>query len=226
METRELQLEEHVADGVIHVAGIAASLVAIIFLIAIYAPNGSGGMIAALAVYGATMVGLFSTSAAYHLTPSKDWKPLLQRFDHAAIFLKIAGTYTPLVAVMGGVYAYGVLAIVWLGALSGAATRLVFGDRFAKLSIGLYLLLGWASVLLVGLMFERLPSGAAIMVIAGGLLYTIGVVFHVWERLKFQKAIWHGFVLVASSMPLYCCCLGFAANCRLTQRWRVHKPRP
>ena len=199
MNARELLIEEHVADGVIHVAGIAASLVAISFLIAIYAPEGSSGMIAALAIYGATMVGLFSTSAAYHLVPAKNWKPLLQRFDHAAIFLKIAGTYTPLVAVMGGVYAYGVLAMVWAGALVGAVLRLVFGDRFAGISIGLYLMLGWASVLLISQMFERLPTGAAIMVIVGGLLYTIGVIFHVWERLKFQKAIWHGFVLVASS---------------------------
>jgi hemolysin III len=100
---------------------------------------------------------------------------------------------------MGGVYAYGVLAMVWAGALVGAALRLIFGDRYAGISIGLYLMLGWASVLLISQMFERLPTGAAIMVIVGGLLYTIGVIFHVWERLKFQKAIWHGFVLVASS---------------------------
>lgn len=199
MVSRELQIEEHVADGIIHVAGIAASLVAIAFLIAIHAPQGSLGMTAALAIYGVCVVLLFSTSAAYHLIPRQEWKPLLQRFDHAAIFLKIAGTYTPLVVVMGGMYAYGVLAMVWAGALAGVLLRLVAGERFSAVSIGLYLLLGWASVLLVSQMFERLPFGAALLVIAGGLLYTVGVVFHVWERLKFQKAIWHGFVLAASA---------------------------
>lgn len=199
MQARELRIEEHVADGVIHVAGIAASLVAIAFLIAIYAPQGSAGMTAALAIYGICVVLLFSTSAAYHLIPHREWKPVLQRFDQAAIFLKIAGTYTPLVAVMGGAYAYGVLAMVWAGAVAGVLLRLFAGDKFSAVSIGLYLLLGWASVLLVSQMFERLPVGAAILVIAGGLLYTVGVVFHVWERLKFQKAIWHGFVLAASA---------------------------
>lgn len=179
MQARELRIEEHVADGVIHVAGIAASLVAIAFLIAIYAPQGSAGMTAALAIYGICVVLLFSTSAAYHLIPHRKWKPVLQRFDHAAIFLKIAGTYTPLVAVMGGAYAYGVLAMVWAGAVAGVLLRLFAGEKFSAVSIGLYLVLGWASVLLVSQMFERLPVGAAILVIAGGLLYTVGVVFHV-----------------------------------------------
>jgi hemolysin III len=199
MVERVISRAEHTADGVIHVAGISASLVAVVFLMALYLPQGSAGMTAALGVYGLTVILLFCASAAYHLIPRDDWKPLLQRFDHAAIFLKIAGTYTPLVVIMGGLYAYGVLAVVWVGAVSGAIMRIRFGDRFAGVSVGLYLVLGWTSVALVFLMFERLPLGAAILVITGGLLYTVGVAFHVWERLLFQKAIWHGFVLAASA---------------------------
>jgi hemolysin III len=199
MVERVISRAEHTADGVIHVAGISASLVAVVFLMALYLPQGSAGMTAALGVYGLTVILLFCASAAYHLIPRDDWKPLLQRFDHAAIFLKIAGTYTPLVVIMGGLYAYGVLAVVWVGAVSGAIMRIRFGDRFAGVSVGLYLVLGWTSVALVFLMFERLPLGAAILVIIGGLLYTIGVAFHVWERLVYQKAIWHGFVLAASA---------------------------
>ncbi|MGB8816874.1 MAG: hemolysin III family protein [Rhizobiaceae bacterium] len=199
MSERVLSHAEHTADGVIHVAGIVASLVAVAFLMAAYLPQGSAGMSAALAVYGVTVILLFCASAAYHLIPHHDWKPLLQRFDHAAIFLKIAGTYTPLVVVMGSLFAYGVLAMVWAGALAGAAMRITFGDRFAGFSAGLYLMLGWTSVALIWLMFERLPTGAAVMVIIGGLLYTVGVAFHVWENLRFQKAIWHAFVLAAST---------------------------
>ena len=156
-------------------------------------------MAVALAIYAMTVIALFLASAANNMIRHHDWKPLLQRFDHAAIYLKIAGTYTPLVVVMGSLYAYIVLAVVWTGALAGAALRMIFGDRFAKISIGLYLLLGWMSLAMLWLMFERLPMGAAVLVIVGGLLYTVGVVFHVWERLHFQRAIWHTFVLAASA---------------------------
>ena len=199
MAERALTQAEHAADGAIHVAGIAASLVAVAFLLAIQMNNGPDSMSAALTIYGITVILLFSASAAYHLVPSTNWKPLLQRFDHAAIFLKIAGTYTPLVVIMGSAWAYAVLALVWAGAASGAVMRIATGDRFAGFSAGLYLVLGWASVFLISLMFERLPWGAALLVVIGGLLYTAGVPFHIWERLKFQKAIWHGFVLAASS---------------------------
>jgi hemolysin III len=199
MAERALSLAEHAADGAIHVAGIASSLVAVSFLLAIQLNNGPASMSAALAVYGVSVILLFTASAAYHLVPSQSWKPLLQRFDHAAIFLKIAGTYTPLVVIMGSAWAYAVLALVWAGAGAGAVMRIATGDRFAGFSAGLYLVLGWASVLLISLMFERLPWGAALLVVVGGLLYTAGVPFHIWERLKFQKAIWHGFVLAASA---------------------------
>ncbi len=190
---------EHAVDGVIHALGIAASLTAFAALLAIYFPQGTVGMAVALAIYAVTVVALFLASAANNMILRHDWKPLLQRFDHAAIYLKIAGTYTPLVVVMGSLYAYVVLAVVWAGALAGAALRLVFGDRFARISIGLYLLLGWMSMAMVWLMFERLPTGAAVLVVVGGLLYTVGVLFHVWERLRFQRAIWHSFVLAAST---------------------------
>ena len=190
---------EHAVDGAVHAIGIAASLAAFTALLAIYFPQGTIGMAVALAIYAATVIGLFLASAANNMILHHDWKPLLQRFDHAAIYLKIAGTYTPLVVVMGSLYAYVVLAVVWAGALAGAALRLVFGDRFARISIALYLLLGWMSIAVIWLMFERLPTGSAVLVIVGGLLYTAGGVFHVWERLHFQRAIWHSFVLAASS---------------------------
>ncbi len=199
MKVRIESRAEHAVDGAVHAIGIAASLTSFTALLAIYFPQGTVGMAVALAIYALTVIALFLASAANNMILHHDWKPLLQRFDHAAIYLKIAGTYTPLVVVMGSLYAYVVLAVVWTGALAGAALRMIFGDRFAKVSIGLYLLLGWVSLAMLWLMFERLPMGAAVLVIAGGLLYTVGVVFHVWERLQFQRAIWHSFVLAASA---------------------------
>ena len=199
MQTRIESRAEHTADGIVHALGIAASLTAFVALLVAYFPQSTSGMALSLAIYAVTVIGLFLASAANNMIPHENWKPLLQRFDHAAIYLKIAGTYTPLVVMMGSVFAYGVLAIVWIGALAGASLRLIFGDRFSRISIGLYLLLGWMSLAMLWVMFERLPLGAATLVVVGGLLYTVGVVFHVWERLRFQRAIWHVFVLAASS---------------------------
>lgn len=199
LSDRTLTRAEFRADGLVHVFGICTSVCAFYAMFAFFLPSGRADLSIALLVYSITVVGLFFSSAAYHLVPSDYWKPLLQRLDHAAIHFKIAGTYTPLVVLMGGPYAYAILSLVWVGAVFGAVLRLVFGDRFEKFAIVIYLMLGWTSVALVGLMFQKLPVQTAYLVIFGGVLYTVGIIFHVRERLRFQKAIWHGFVLCASA---------------------------
>lgn len=199
MAERILSHAENAADGAVHVAGITASLVAISFLLAIYMPNGTAGMSIALVIYGLTVVLLFCASAANNLIDHEGWQPLLQRFDHAAIYLKIAGTYTPLVVMMGSMFANAVLALIWTGATAGAVLRLGFGERFARHSVWLYLLLGWGGFAVFWVMAEKFPVGATVLVLAGGVLYTIGVLFHVRQHLRFQRAIWHCFVLAAST---------------------------
>lgn len=199
MAERILSHAENAADGAVHVAGIAASLVGISFLLAVYMPKGTAGMSLALVIYGLTVILLFCASAANNLVTRQDWQPLLQRFDHAAIYLKIAGTYTPLVLMMGSMFANAILALIWAGAAAGAALRLGFGDRFARQSVWLYLLLGWGGIAVLWIMVEKFPPGATALVLAGGILYTVGVLFHVREGLRFQRAIWHCFVLAASS---------------------------
>jgi hemolysin III len=190
---------ERIADAVIHVLGIGLSLVAVALLLAHAAPRVDASTTTALAIYGAALIALFVASAAYHMVPHLHWKPLLRRFDQAAIFLKIAGTYTPLVVVLGSLFAYGLLAAIWAAALFGAIAKLAFRTRFQQISVALYLPLGWASVLLIWPIWTTLPLAATVLIIAGGVLYTVGVIFHVWEKLKFQNAIWHGFVLAASA---------------------------
>lgn len=199
MAERSLSHAENAADGVVHVAGITASLVAVSFLLAIYMPNGTAGMSIALVIYGLTVILLFCASAANNLISYERWQPLLQRFDHAAIYLKIAGTYTPLVVMMGSMFANAVLALIWTGAAAGAVLRLAFGERFARHSVWLYLMLGWGGFAVFWVMVEKFPAGATALVLAGGLLYTVGVLFHVRQHVKFQRAIWHCFVLAASS---------------------------
>lgn len=196
---REYSRAERVADGVIHFLGIGASLIAVSLLLAIALPKIDAASGVALGIYGAAIILLFTVSAAYHMVPRLEWKPALKRCDQAAIFLKIAGTYTPLVILIGGLFGYLVLALVWVAALLGAFAKLALGERYERISVALYLPLGWASLLLIWPIFSELPLSAGLLVLAGGLLYTVGVIFHAWEHLKFQNAIWHGFVLAASS---------------------------
>lgn len=196
---RQFTPAELLADGVIHVIGIAASLVAVSVMLALALPRIDPLSGAGLAVYGATLIVMFVASAAYNMIPHLHWKPALRRCDQAAIFLKIAGTYTPLVVILSGLFAYGVLAAIWIAAIAGGLAKLIYGIRFERMSVAFYLALGWASVLLAWPIFVTLPLATSVLLLVGGLLYTAGVVFHLWDRLMFQNAIWHAFVLMASA---------------------------
>ena len=190
---------ERIADGIIHAVGIVLALVGAVLLMTFAAHRAeSGGQVAAVAVYSGALLASLVISACYHMTPWEGLRPTLRRLDHAAIYLKIAGTYTPLVVVIGSAFAYGVLALVWLMALAGAVAKLFLWLGHGRLATGLYLLLGWLSVVLAWPLVQSLPPAATILVVCGGLLYSAGVYFFSWESLKFANAIWHGFVLAAS----------------------------
>ena len=158
-----------------------------------------GGTIAAVAVYAGALIATFTASAVYHMTPWDAARPVLRRIDHAAIYLKIAGTYTPLVLLIGTGFAYVVLGLVWVLAIAGAVAKLFFWSSPGRLGPWLYLVLGWLSVALVWPLVQTLPPVATALVVAGGLLYSAGVIFFSWENLKYSNAIWHGFVLAASA---------------------------
>ncbi|WP_223476889.1 PAQR family membrane homeostasis protein TrhA [Oricola indica] len=190
---------ERIADGVIHVVGITASVIAVAILLVIAVPTLEMSYSTALAIYGLTVVTLFSVSAAYHMISHAGSRAVLRKLDQAAIFLKIAGTYTPLVLMIGTAFSYAVLAFVWIAALLGAVGKVAFGHRLEGVSVGIFLVLGWASLTLAWPIFATLPIAVSLLILAGGVLYSIGVIFHVWEGLKYQNAIWHAFVLAASS---------------------------
>lgn len=190
---------ERIADGIIHVVGITASVTAVIVLLAIAIPTLDASSSTALAIYGVTVVTLFSVSAAYHMVSHSGLKPILRRFDQAAIFFKIAGTYTPLVVLIGGAFSYGVLAVVWVTAILGALAKLVLRHKLDGITVGIFLLLGWASLTLAWPIFATMPLAVSVLIVTGGVLYSVGVIFHLWNSLKFQNAIWHGFVLAASA---------------------------
>lgn len=190
---------ERIADGIIHAIGITASLVAVALLLAFAFPSLSATSSTALVIYCLTVVTLFSVSAAYHMIPHAGAKRVLQRFDHAAIFFKIAGTYTPLVVLIGSAFGYVLLSIIWALAVAGATAKIAVWQFIDRYSVALFLALGWASVALIWPIVSTMPPIDSALIVIGGLLYTVGVIFHMWESLKYQNAIWHAFVLTASA---------------------------
>lgn len=197
--TRQCSRREWIADAVVHLLGLGFGLGACITLVVFITLNPDLSRGVSLALYGLGLLAMLACSALYHMTSHARLKAIFRRFDHAAIFVMIAGTYTPFsLVVIGGWPGAMLLGFVWSVALAGVVLKLRYPLRFEKLSVLAYLLLGW--VILAAL--EPLLSGASltalILLITGGALYSLGVVFHLWERLPYQNAIWHVFVLAAA----------------------------
>ncbi len=189
---------ERIADGVIHALGVTFALAGATILTALAMRHADSARALAVAIYGLALMATFVASACYHMTPWEHVRPTLRRIDHAAIFLKIAGTFTPLALLVNGALAWAVLALVWAVALYGAVTKVFFWREPGRLGFALYLGLGWLGVLLLWPLAAALPAPALLLTALGGGLYTLGVVFFAWDSLKFSNAIWHAFVLAAS----------------------------
>jgi hemolysin III len=189
---------ELLSDAAVHVTGIVAALLAVPVLITLAAVwVGEATVVVAALVYGLSLIGMLACSAVNNMVRLPAWKDLLRRIDQSAIYLKIAGSYTPF-AVLAGTHAGLFLAGLWGAAIAGAAMRLWSAARLKWASIVLYLLIGWVGAVAGGPLFaEMSPAGFALILVAGGI-YTLGVVFFVWERLPFHNTIWHAFVLAAS----------------------------
>jgi len=192
---------ERRADALVHAAGVAASLVAAGVLGLAVLPRLAAVPAASVALYAASLIAVFAASAAYNLVGHARWKAALRRLDHAAIFILIAGTYTPFGtrAIGRDSDSYILLAFVWVLALIGIALKLGLPRRFERTALVLYLLQGWAVVAAPGALLGALPVPALVLLGAGGVLYTAGVAFHLWRRLPYHNAIWHAFVLAAAA---------------------------
>jgi len=190
---------EIVVDGLVHVAGIALGIVGTVVLIAFALHSSVLGNLSASIVYAAGLLAMLGFSAAYNLWPVSRAKWILRRFDHSAIYLLIAATYTPFAVQLKGLLAIGLLAWVWTVAVAGIELKLALPGRFDRLSILFYLLLSWSGAMLYEPISGVLSASTLWLLGAGGLLYTAGVAFHVWRNLRFQNAIWHSFVLGAAA---------------------------
>ncbi len=202
---------ERIADGTMHAVGVIGAVAGAIVLIVWTAGMATAGQIAAISVYGATLIATFVASAMYHFTPWETLRPAFRRVDHAAIYLKIAGTYTPLVVMIGTWFAYVILGIVWGLALIGMTLKLFFWRAPGRLDPALYLVMGWLSLALVWSLWPIVPGSAMMLIAAGGLLYTIGVIPYSSATLKYAMAIWHGFVVAASACFFAAIAMGISA---------------
>src|SRR5690242_8695439 len=191
---------EIIADGVVHAVGILFGIIAATVLVVLTAVYASTLDIVAVSIYVAGLLSMLVLSATYNLWPVSRAKWLLRRFDHAAIYVLIAATYTPFILELeGSVFAFALLIGVWCVAVFGIVLKLAWPGRFDRMSVGLYLAMGWSGMMLYEPVVNALPSTALWCVLVGGALYTLGVIFHAWRRLRFQNAIWHGFVLLGAA---------------------------
>jgi hemolysin III len=191
---------ELVADSVVHLIGVAAGVIGSVVLIVIAALHHTFIEIIAVSIYAAGMILMFSCSAVYNMARKSRYREYFQRLDHSGIFLMIAGTYTPFTMLMlKGDWAVGLLAIVWSVALIGVVIKLLWPKRLVGVTTGLYIALGWVGIIAIEPIFATLGVAALLLLGIGGALYTIGVIFHLWQRLPYQNAIWHGFVVAGAA---------------------------
>jgi hemolysin III len=187
---------ETVADGTVHILGLGFAIPASFLLM--MSATGQEMPTTAISIYSFCFLLSLAASAIYHLMPFERSRALLGRVDHAAIYFKIAGTYTPLVVVIETGFAYAILGVVWALAIIGAVAKLWFWSTESKASLALYLAMGWLSVLLIWPMWNTLSGVALTLIGIGGLTYSLGTIVYAHPGMRFQNAIWHVFVLAAS----------------------------
>jgi hemolysin III len=198
-EYRTLSVGEEIFNSITHGIGTLLSVAALVILVVFAAVKGNVWHIVSFTIFGSTLVLLYLSSTLYHSFTKEKVKNIFARFDHVSIFLLIAGTYTPFVlTVMRGVIGWILFGIIWGLAITGVIIRSIYLNRFRKLMVIVYVLMGWMFVFVAGPMIKNLPPLSVIFLFAGGICYSVGVIFYVWRNLKYGHGIWHLFVLGGS----------------------------
>jgi hemolysin III len=191
---------ELIADGIVHAVGILFGIIAATVLVVLTAVYASAVYIVAVSIYVAGLLSMLVLSATYNLWPVSRTKWVLRRFDHSAIYVLIAATYTPFIMELrDSIMALALLIGVWCVAIFGIVLKLGWPGRFDRVAVALYLALGWSGLMLFDSVVGALPRMSLWLVLAGGALYSLGVIFHAWRRLRFQNVIWHCFVLLGAA---------------------------
>ena len=200
----EYSLIEEIWHAITHGVGLLLSIAGLTVLVAYATLQGSVLAITSSAIFGTTLIITYGASTLYHAISHTNIKNFFKQLDHASIYFLIAGTYTPITLIsVGGTLGWSIFATVWTVAIIGVILKFAYPNRFEKLSLVLYLLLGWLIVVAVKPLFENMESGGLWLMLAGGLSYTFGVIFYVWDNLPFNHAIWHLFVLGGSTLHFF-----------------------
>jgi len=199
------------SDRVVHAIGILSAPIAVAALLAIAVHRSGAERLPVILIYSVGLLAMLWFSAAYNLSRRPERREVLRRFDHAAIFLMIAGTYTPFVAnVADPVWRWGLMIAVWLIASAGIVIELVLPRRLDGFSVLIYLGLGWIVVMAPGPLLGPLTTPVIVLLSVGGALYTVGVGFHLWQSLRFHNTIWHAAVVTAAGLHYSAILLGVA----------------
>jgi hemolysin III len=191
---------EELANRLTHGVGALFSVAGLVLMVVFSALHGDAWVITSTAIYGASLVVLYTASTLYHTFASDRWRRFFQKLDHAAIFLLIAGTYTPFtLGPLRGSWGWTLFGIVWGFAVVGVVLKLFFAGKADVLSTIAYLVMGWLVVIAIKPLVAALPSGALWLLVAGGLCYSVGTIFYLWEKLPFNHAVWHVWVLGGSA---------------------------
>jgi len=210
MANRSLSIGEEIANSITHGVGLIASILALPILLVKARASSDPSAVEGAAIFGATLILLYATSTVYHALPLSKGKRFFRVLDHSAIFLLIAGTYTPFaLGPLRGPWGWTLLAIIWTLALVGIISKVAVGFGVPHLSTGLYLGMGWLIVIAIKPLIENVPRAGVLWLAAGGLAYTGGVVFYAMKRVRYNHMIWHLFVAAGSACH-YVAVLGYA----------------
>ncbi|RUO48402.1 PAQR family membrane homeostasis protein TrhA [Pseudidiomarina donghaiensis] len=203
-KTKAYTVAEEVAHALTHGVGAIAAIVGLIFMLVWAVSYGDTFHVVSASIYGASLILLYLASTLYHAFPWPRIKAFFQQMDHAAIYVLIAGTYTPFALVnLRGPWGWSLLGVVWGIAVVGVIMEVAMQERKKWLSLSLYLGMGWMALIMIKPMIDSVEPGGLWLLLAGGLAYTFGVIFYVWKSLRFHHAIWHLFVLAGSVLHFF-----------------------
>jgi hemolysin III len=190
---------DELASSVIHGIGILLSIAGLAVLVVHAASHGTPSDVLASAVYGVSLILLYTASTLYHSIRTESARRLLRTLDHIAIFLLIAGTYTPFTLIaLRGTWGWSLFGIVWSLALLGSALELGLLKRYRRFAVLLYVAMGWVGIIAFRPLLAHLQTGGMVLLLAGGAAYTLGVPFYLWRKLPYHHSVWHFFVLAGS----------------------------